>query len=199
MKRKTKKKDDIVTVMTQVQEQLAVLDNKLDAFMTKSLTELAQALAVSRPAPVHPVIVQNQSTLQPTQRSGRPMYAVVCFECGEDCEIPFKPSGNRPVYCRACFAKRKNHSQKPSMPVLTTAPSFESSRLGSPIISAPNSKTQKKAVTKKTSAKKKASPKKKTGAKKKSSAKKKTTPKKKVVRKKTTKKKKSKIIGVSAL
>jgi CxxC-x17-CxxC domain-containing protein len=40
---------------------------------------------------------------------GRPreMHKVICAECKQECEVPFKPSGDRPVYCKACFAKRK--------------------------------------------------------------------------------------------
>jgi CxxC-x17-CxxC domain-containing protein len=36
--------------------------------------------------------------------SARPaMYEAVCAECGKSCEVPFRPSGNRPVYCSNCF------------------------------------------------------------------------------------------------
>jgi len=31
----------------------------------------------------------------------------ICAECNKECEIPFKPSGDRPVYCKECFSKRK--------------------------------------------------------------------------------------------
>jgi CxxC-x17-CxxC domain-containing protein len=33
----------------------------------------------------------------------RQMYPAVCSECGQDCQIPFKPSGERPVFCSNCF------------------------------------------------------------------------------------------------
>lgn len=33
----------------------------------------------------------------------RPMFQAVCSKCGKDCEIPFKPSGARPVFCSNCF------------------------------------------------------------------------------------------------
>lgn len=36
----------------------------------------------------------------------RQMYSVVCAECGQQTEVPFQPRGDRPVYCRDCFAKR---------------------------------------------------------------------------------------------
>jgi len=32
----------------------------------------------------------------------------VCSQCGKECEIPFKPTGGRPVYCRDCFSARNN-------------------------------------------------------------------------------------------
>jgi CxxC-x17-CxxC domain-containing protein len=37
----------------------------------------------------------------------REMHKAVCADCGQECEVPFKPSGDRPVYCRECWAKRK--------------------------------------------------------------------------------------------
>ena len=35
----------------------------------------------------------------------RQMYPAVCADCGQQTEIPFQPRGDRPVYCRDCFAK----------------------------------------------------------------------------------------------
>ncbi|MEA4926205.1 MAG: zinc-ribbon domain containing protein [Syntrophomonadaceae bacterium] len=40
-------------------------------------------------------------------QSPREMYDAVCAACGKPCEVPFKPIGDRPVYCRECFAKMK--------------------------------------------------------------------------------------------
>ena len=35
---------------------------------------------------------------------GRPeMHDVVCDKCGKDCQVPFKPSGDKPVLCSDCF------------------------------------------------------------------------------------------------
>jgi ATP-dependent RNA helicase DeaD len=30
-------------------------------------------------------------------------YNAVCHDCGSECEVPFKPTEGRPVYCRDCF------------------------------------------------------------------------------------------------
>ena len=34
------------------------------------------------------------------------MHKATCSECGKDCEIPFKPTGDRPVFCSNCFDKQ---------------------------------------------------------------------------------------------
>jgi CxxC-x17-CxxC domain-containing protein len=34
------------------------------------------------------------------------MHKVTCGDCGNECQIPFKPKYDRPVYCKECF---KNH------------------------------------------------------------------------------------------
>jgi CxxC-x17-CxxC domain-containing protein len=40
-------------------------------------------------------------------RGPRQMFAAVCAQCGKDTEVPFQPRGDKPVYCRDCFDKRK--------------------------------------------------------------------------------------------
>ena len=42
----------------------------------------------------------------------REMHKATCAECKQECEVPFKPSGDRPVYCKACFSKRKDSSNR---------------------------------------------------------------------------------------
>lgn len=34
------------------------------------------------------------------------MFSAVCSTCGRDCEVPFEPSHDKPVYCSACFGKK---------------------------------------------------------------------------------------------
>ncbi len=35
------------------------------------------------------------------------MHTVTCGDCGDECQIPFEPKFNRPVYCSDCFQKHK--------------------------------------------------------------------------------------------
>jgi CxxC-x17-CxxC domain-containing protein len=37
----------------------------------------------------------------------REMHKVTCSECKKETEVPFKPTGDRPVYCRDCYQKHK--------------------------------------------------------------------------------------------
>ena len=41
------------------------------------------------------------------ERSGfeKEMHNAICDRCGERCEVPFKPTGEKPVYCSNCFRK----------------------------------------------------------------------------------------------
>ena len=36
-------------------------------------------------------------------RQPRQMFPAVCAACGKETEVPFQPSGERPVYCRDCY------------------------------------------------------------------------------------------------
>jgi len=39
----------------------------------------------------------------------REMFPAVCANCGVETMVPFKPSGDRPVYCRDCFSKNRSY------------------------------------------------------------------------------------------
>jgi CxxC-x17-CxxC domain-containing protein len=36
-------------------------------------------------------------------RSQTEMFDAICAQCNKDCQVPFRPNGQRPVYCRDCF------------------------------------------------------------------------------------------------
>ncbi|AKM79673.1 MAG: hypothetical protein UX85_C0001G0167 [Candidatus Beckwithbacteria bacterium GW2011_GWB1_47_15] len=41
----------------------------------------------------------------------REMHPAVCSNCGKDCEVPFRPTGDKPVFCNDCFRKDSGDSQ----------------------------------------------------------------------------------------
>ena len=33
------------------------------------------------------------------------MFSAVCDNCGKECQVPFRPTSGKPVYCSECFEK----------------------------------------------------------------------------------------------
>lgn len=47
-------------------------------------------------------------------RGGRPqMHDAICANCGVACKVPFTPTGDRPLYCKDCFAKMGGGEKRP--------------------------------------------------------------------------------------
>ena len=55
-----------------------------------------------------PAPAANASEPAGTDQQGRTLYNVKCSNCGKDTQVPFQPSGDRPVYCRDCYMQKKN-------------------------------------------------------------------------------------------
>lgn len=46
-------------------------------------------------------------------RDSRPqMFDAICSNCGKECQVPFRPTGERPVYCRECFDKERDFAPR---------------------------------------------------------------------------------------
>jgi CxxC-x17-CxxC domain-containing protein len=104
----------LVTAMMKLVERLEVLEKKTDLMLGRVSNlpaEVRQAVAnlqrpeSSRPAQTVPHPGNNAPQNQAPRE--RILYKAVCADCCKSCEVPFRPSGDRPVYCPACFAIRK--------------------------------------------------------------------------------------------
>jgi len=42
------------------------------------------------------------------------MHNAICADCGKECQVPFMPTGDKPVYCSDCFSKRKGEMPRRS-------------------------------------------------------------------------------------
>lgn len=49
-------------------------------------------------------------------REARPMFKATCAQCNKPCEVPFRPSGNKPVLCSYCFEEQKGAGDGGSRP-----------------------------------------------------------------------------------
>ena len=44
-------------------------------------------------------------------RGPREMFTATCSSCGNEAQVPFQPSGDKPVYCSTCFQQRGGGSR----------------------------------------------------------------------------------------
>ena len=44
-------------------------------------------------------------------RGAREMFTATCASCGREAQVPFQPTGDKPVYCSDCFRERGGASR----------------------------------------------------------------------------------------
>jgi len=52
-----------------------------------------------------------ESALLSAIKPKKEMYPAICADCGCKTELPFRPTGEKPVYCQACHIKRKKEEK----------------------------------------------------------------------------------------
>lgn len=74
------------------------------------------------------------------------MFKAECSDCGRECELPFKPTGDRPVFCNDCFKKQGVGNDRPSRfggrDQRRERPSFENKQMHDAVCSKCGSKCQ---------------------------------------------------------
>jgi CxxC-x17-CxxC domain-containing protein len=56
------------------------------------------------------------------------MFKATCSKCGKECEVPFKPTGSKPVYCRDCFRTIRDSASGNSYSRDSRKPNFDNNR-----------------------------------------------------------------------
>jgi CxxC-x17-CxxC domain-containing protein len=111
MKKQMQKDSPLLDQMAKIQEHLISLEKKIDILMSRPVS---QPLEVKQPPKLFqpPVVNPSHGNGRPNNRHDhhppRPMYETICADCKKQCSVPFKPTGDRPVYCKECFSHRKN-------------------------------------------------------------------------------------------
>jgi len=100
MKKIVKNETDMLDLINKVQAQLVVLERKIDILINRAPSE-------PKLLPTSLVNSPRQETRPNDQNKGRMKFTAICADCQKECTIPFKPSGDRPVYCQDCFSRRK--------------------------------------------------------------------------------------------
>lgn len=65
--------------------------------------------------PITPKSAAPRAGFRSAPREARPleMHQATCVACRKFCEVPFKPNGKKPVYCRDCFGMQEGESTRP--------------------------------------------------------------------------------------
>lgn len=51
---------------------------------------------------------QNGGGFRSNNRQQREMFPATCAACGVETQVPFRPSGDRPVYCSDCYSSQNS-------------------------------------------------------------------------------------------
>jgi len=86
---------EVVVVLRKIDERLVLLERRTEMILSRISSRGWESKPAPRPEP---------QKHQPR----RQLFQAVCADCSASCEVPFQPSENRAVYCKPCFAKRKN-------------------------------------------------------------------------------------------
>ncbi len=113
---------NIAVLINQMQQQLGFLEKKIDTLISQSSERPFKHELI----PNHPIGLgvkgehypksprsfdrpyRHNRTQQGNSFRERSFTQAICADCNKECEVPFKPSGDRPVYCKECFSKRKD-------------------------------------------------------------------------------------------
>jgi len=100
----------VIGLIGKVQQQLSTVEKKLDILINQPSKRPFEKNYSQKPFRNFNPSHHHDRGRQGNGPRERTFTRVICSECSKECEIPFKPSGDRPVYCKECFAKRKNGS-----------------------------------------------------------------------------------------
>jgi CxxC-x17-CxxC domain-containing protein len=98
---------DVAGALNKIQQQLAFLEKKIDTLIGNSSARQAEARPFHRPFQSSGHTHGQGQGRQDNDYRERTLHKAVCADCKKECQVPFRPTGDRPVYCKDCFGKRK--------------------------------------------------------------------------------------------
>ena len=101
----------VADLINKVQQQLSVMEKKLDILISQSSKRPFEKSYSQQPSRRFDHSNRHDRGRQGHGPRERTYTRVICADCSKECEVPFKPSADRPVYCKECFSKRKGGNQ----------------------------------------------------------------------------------------
>lgn len=99
---------NIAVLINKIQQQLISLEQKIDVLINQSSKRPFEGKHFPKPSQYFDHSYGYNKRKQDNNSRERNFTKVICSDCKKECEVPFRPSGDRPVYCRDCFSKRKD-------------------------------------------------------------------------------------------
>ena len=100
----------VADLIDKVQQQLSAMEKKLDILISQSSKRPFEKSYSQKPSQRFDHSHRYDRGRQGNGPRERTYTRVTCADCNKECEVPFKPSGDRPVYCKECFSKHKKGS-----------------------------------------------------------------------------------------
>ena len=101
---------DVTGLINKLQQQVSAIEKKLDILISQSSKMPFEKSYSRKPSRSFNYSHRHDGARQGDGPRERTYTKAICADCNRECEIPFKPSGDRPVYCRECFPKHKKGS-----------------------------------------------------------------------------------------
>ena len=101
----------VADLINKVQQQLSAMEKKLDILINQSSKRPFEKSYSQKPFQRFDHSNRHDRGRQGHGLRERTYTRVICADCSKECEVPFKPSADRPVYCKECFSKRKGGNQ----------------------------------------------------------------------------------------
>lgn len=98
---------DVANLIIKMQEQLSFMEKKIDTLISQSSEKPVERVEQPKTFQRFDHSHRQGEPRQDNSFRERTLHRAICADCKKECEVPFKPSGERPVYCKDCFSKRK--------------------------------------------------------------------------------------------
>ncbi len=97
----------IASLIGRMQQQLISLEKKIDALAARSPEGALPAGNYVKPFRKFDKPGRFDRGGRENSFRERSFTKAICGDCGKECEVPFRPTGGRPVYCKECFPRHK--------------------------------------------------------------------------------------------
>jgi CxxC-x17-CxxC domain-containing protein len=105
---------DLSSTIGRIQQQLTFLEKKIDTLIAQSAAKPSERKEYGNPSRRFDSSFRRDRGDRENSFRDRSFTKAICAECKTECEVPFRPTGDRPVYCKDCFAKHKDREGSPA-------------------------------------------------------------------------------------